>query len=171
MNADGSYPTDPTYSGIAVAAEETTTAAQQTQTFAIENVASTSENTSYKLVIKKDIHIAYTIEGIKVGDGDVNLADLAWSDSTKTTVITTGVITMCVGDLDRNGAVNSTDASLLCDSKNYNKDAGDADATQCDIDGNESINSSDLSILVSTDNYNKTDLQFVFTVNSKTVNS
>jgi hypothetical protein len=163
--ADGQYSTTPIASGIAVAAADTTTPDQQTQTFVIENVPDTAENTSYKLVIKKDIHLTYTIEGITVSGEDVDLSTKAWKRAGESDDdAIQGVITMAVGDLDGNGAVNSSDLALLSDESTYNLSDTEAEYAQADIDGNASINSGDMSILVSEENYNMQSTQYVFTI-------
>jgi hypothetical protein len=71
---------------------------------------------------------------------------------------------MAVGDFDANGAVNSTDLSMLSDEDNYNAAVGNAVYPQSDIDGNGIINSGDMSILVSAENYNMQSNQFIFTI-------
>ena len=124
--------------------EASTGSGQVTQDFRIEGVA---EGT-YDLKVMKEGHLTYTIQGVVVGNEDLDL----------TTSAKQGVqlITLLAGDMDGNGSINVNDLNTVWNAKNYNKSAQDPTVDSItDIDGNGSINVNDLNIVWNSANYNK----------------
>jgi hypothetical protein len=159
LGGDGEYAETPSYTGVAVEAATSSSAAQQTQSFTISNIV----NGTYKLVIKKSVHLDYVIQGIVINSEDVDLTSRSWGNNQSNVVA--GTISLAAGDCDGNGAINSSDLSAVCDSRTYNESVENALYPQADIDGNGVINSGDASILVSTENYNMQTNRFEFTIN------
>jgi hypothetical protein len=160
-NEDGSFPdlndaaveAKPAYSGVAVAAADTTTSEQQLQEFTIENVPAGT----YMLVIKKQYHLSVTIKGIVVGDSDVTLRTTGDTTSDDDTYLV-----LCAGDMNENGAVNVADLNMVIASGTYGATYEDAENKCSDIDGSGSITVTDRNIVTSSDNYGKANSDFVF---------
>lgn len=150
MGDDGEYTTNATYTGTAVEAQATTSAAKQIQTFSISGV----ETGQYKLVIKKSCHLDFTVLGVNVVDSNLDLQQDS-RDRVQSMV-------MGAGDVDGNGNINYSDANIVTNINNYNKlVATGVRNEKADIDGNGNINFSDKNIITNALNYNKSNKDFV----------
>lgn len=104
------------------------------------------EAATYDMVISKEGHLTYTITGIVVADGDIDLtkSEKDYSD-----------IVMIAGDMNGDGYVNSDDLNEVWNAGNYNKSVGQAANSITDIDGDGYVNANDLNIVWNAVNYNK----------------
>lgn len=153
-NETSAYAATATYTGTAIEGTTELPSGRQTQTFTIEGIA----DGTYKLRIKKDYHLTITINNVTVNGDDLDLTATTMPAAVQS-------ITMVPGDIDRNGAVNSTDLGLITNTANYNKvNAADARNPEADIDGNGSINSADKGIITNVNHYNKMERQFEYTI-------
>jgi hypothetical protein len=143
LGGDNEYGTTPAYTGTAVEASATTTSSMQTQIFTIEGIPSGT----YKLVLKKIAHLNYTVNGVVVGDSDVDLRE----DSRERAQS----MRMGAGDLDGNGRINVSDINMVTATSTYNKTSEQAVNKIADIDGSGAITVTDKNIISSTNNYNK----------------
>lgn len=113
-------------------------ASRHTQNLLISNVP----NGTYKLVIKKAAHITYTVLGVVVNDGNVNLTDHV------------GTISMAAGNVDKSDTVNGDDKNVLKDAANWwNTPSGTGWNPELDINGDDIINGDDVNIVVMTENW------------------
>ena len=108
---------------------------QVTQDFTLTGVASGT----YDLAVTKAGHLTYTITGVVVGTGNVDLA----ADTSK--VYST--ITLLAGDVDQDGNINESDVSVIRYASNINKPVSSAANPLADVDGDGNVNESDVSIV------------------------
>ena len=108
---------------------------QATQDFTLTGVASGT----YDLVVTKAGHLTYTITGVKVESGNVDLtADASKAYST---------IALLAGDVDQDGNINESDVSVIRYASNINKPVSSAANPLADVDGDGNVNESDVSIV------------------------
>ncbi len=115
----------------------TASGAQVTHGFTFSGVV----NGTYDLVIIKAAHLTYTIKGVVVRDGNV---DLSGRD-----------ITMPVGDLNGDGIIDVSDLNIIWNASNYNKQTSMAEDPLTDLNGDGIVDVSDLNTLWNATNYNK----------------
>ena len=108
---------------------------QKAQSFSFDAVAAGT----YDLVVTKLGHLTYTITGVKVESGNVDLA----ADTSK--VYST--ITLLAGDVDQDGNINESDVSVIRYASNINKPVSSAANPLADVDGDGNVNESDVSIV------------------------
>ena len=113
---------------------------QVTQSFTLAGVASGT----YDLVVTKAGHLTYTITGVVVGTGNVDLT----ADTSK--VYST--ITLLAGNMDGNNAINLQDLNQF--RSNFGKAGSSITNSNADIDGNATVNLQDLNVFRS--NFGKT---------------
>ena len=113
---------------------------QATQNFTLTGVASGT----YDLVVTKAGHLTYTITGVVVGAGNVDLT----ADTSK--VYST--ITLLAGNMDGNNAINLQDLNQF--RSNFGKAGSSITNSNADIDGNATVNLQDLNVFRS--NFGKT---------------
>ena len=89
----------------------TTGSGQKAQDFTFEAVA----KGTYDLVVTKPGHLTYTVKGVVVGDGPLDL--------TKHSNAAISTITLLCGDIDGNGFINSTDLGIVLQGQHYGKSA------------------------------------------------
>ena len=116
---------------------------QKEQSFSISTVAPGT----YDLVVTKPGHLTYTVKGVVVGDGPLDL--------TKHSKAAISTITLLCGDIDGNGFINSTDLGIILKGQNYGKSTATAGDKAADLDGNGFINSTDLGIVLQGQHYGK----------------
>ena len=123
--------------------DPTTGSGQKEQNFSFDAVAAGT----YDLVVTKPGHLSYTVKGVVVGDGPLNL--------TKHSNAAISTITLLCGDIDGNGFINSTDLGIILKGQNYGKSTATAGDKAADLDGNGFINSTDLGIVLQGQHYGK----------------
>lgn len=149
MGGDGEYETTPSYTGTAVeAVTEGQTCGQHQQWFGISNIA----NGTYRIVLKKECHLTYTISNVTVNGNNL---DLRIKESLNP-------ITLLAGDVTGDGVIESADQSLVVDIGNYFKDNAVAVNPETDIDGDGITESTDQSILLSNYFISSGDMVFDF---------
>ena len=122
---------------------KTTGSGQVPQSFSFPAVA----KGTYDLVVTKPGHLSYTVTGVVVGDGPLDL--------TKHSNAAISTITLLCGDIDGNGFINSTDLGIILKGQNYGKSTATAGDKAADLDGNGFINSTDLGIVLQGQHYGK----------------
>ena len=122
---------------------KTTGSGQKEQSFNFDTVAPGT----YDLVVTKPGHLTYTVKGVVVGDGPLDL--------TKHSNAAISTITLIPGDLNNDGSVNTQDYQILTSPSNYGKSASLAAVKVADINGDGSINTQDYQILTSPSHYGK----------------
>ena len=122
---------------------KTTGSGQKEQNFSFPAVAAGT----YDLVVTKPGHLSYTVKGVVVGDGPLDL--------TKHGNAAISTITLLCGDIDGNGFINSTDLGIILKGQNYGKSTATAGDKVADLDGNGFINSTDLGIVLQGQHYGK----------------
>ena len=123
---------------------------QKEQTFSFDAVAAGT----YDLVVTKPGHLSYTVKGVVVGDGPLDL--------TKHSNAAISTITLLCGDIDGNGFINSTDLGIILKGQNYGKSTATAGDKAADLDGNGFINSTDLGIVLQGQHYGKSAISVSF---------
>ena len=126
-----------------VTIDPTTGSGQKEQNFSFNVVAPGT----YDLVVTKPGHLSYTVKGVVVGDGPLDL--------TKHSNAAISTITLLCGDIDGNGFINSTDLGIILKGQNYGKSTATAGDKAADLDGNGFINSTDLGIVLQGQHYGK----------------
>ena len=121
----------------------TTGSGQKAQDFTFEAVA----KGTYDLVVTKPGHLTYTVKGVVVGDGPLDLTTMTGKPYS--------TITLIPGDLNNDGSVNTQDYQILTSPSNYGKSASLAAVKVADINGDGSINTQDYQILTSPSHYGK----------------
>ena len=116
---------------------------QKEQSFSISTVAPGT----YDLVVTKDAHLTYTVKGVVVGDGPLDLTTMT-GKSYQT-------ITLLCGDINGDGSINEDDVSIIRYANNINKSTADADNKLADINGDGSVNEDDVSIVRYSSHINK----------------
>ena len=130
--------------------DPTTGSGQKEQNFSFDTVAAGT----YDLVVTKPGHLSYTVKGIVVGDGPLDL--------TKHSNAAISTITLLCGDIDGNGFINSTDLGIILKGQNYGKSTATAGDKAADLDGNGFINSTDLGIVLQGQHYGKSAVSVSF---------
>ena len=123
---------------------------QAEQNFSFDTVAAGT----YDLVVTKPGHLSYTVKGVVVGDGPLDL--------TKHSNAAISTITLLCGDIDGNGFINSTDLGIILKGQNYGKSTATAGDKAADLDGNGFINSTDLGIVLQGQHYGKSAVSVSF---------
>ena len=123
---------------------------QTTKTFRILNVTPGR----YDLVVSKPGHLSYTVKGVIVANGELDL--------TKHSNAAISTITLIPGDLNNDGSVNTQDYQILTSPSNYGKSASLAAVRVADINGDGSINTQDYQILTSPSHYGKSAVSVSF---------
>ena len=129
---------------------KTTGSGQKDQNFSFPAVAAGT----YDLVVTKPGHLSYTVKGVVVGDGPLDL--------TKHSNAAISTITLLCGDIDGNGFINSTDLGIILKGQNYGKSTATAGDKAADLDGNGFINSTDLGIVLQGQHYGKSAVSVSF---------
>ena len=118
---------------------------QTAKTFRILNVTPGR----YDLVVSKPGHLTYTVKGVIVANGELDL--------TKHTNAAIRTITLPAGDVNGDGTINSKDLNEIWSPANYLKNVTDAGVNPfTDLNGDGTINSKDLNIVWKAENYLKT---------------
>ena len=128
----------------------TTGSGQVPQNFSFPAVAAGT----YDLVVTKDAHLSYTVKGVVVGDGPLDLTTMTGKAYQ--------TITLLCGDIDGNGFINSTDLGIILKGQNYGKSTATAGDKAADLDGNGFINSTDLGIVLQGQHYGKSAVSVSF---------
>ena len=123
--------------------DPTTGSGQKEQNFSFPAVAAGT----YDLVVTKPGHLTYTVKGVVVGDGPLDLTTMTGKPYS--------TITLIPGDLNNDGSVNTQDYQILTSPSNYGKSASLAAVKVADINGDGSINTQDYQILTSPSHYGK----------------
>ena len=121
----------------------TTGSGQVPQNFSFPAVAPGT----YDLVVTKAAHLTYTVKGVVVGDGPLDL--------TKHGNAAIRNITLLCGDINGDGSINEDDVSIIRYANNINKSTADADNKLADINGDGSVNEDDVSIVRYSSHINK----------------
>ena len=122
---------------------KTTGSGQVTQNFSIPAVAAGT----YDLVVTKSAHLSYTVKGVIVANGELDL--------TKHGNAAIRNITLLCGDINGDGSINEDDVSIIRYANNINKSTADADNKLADINGDGSVNEDDVSIVRYSSHINK----------------
>ena len=128
----------------------TTGSGQKAQDFTFDAVA----KGTYDLVVTKPGHLTYTVKGVVVGDGPLDLTTMTGKAYQ--------TITLLCGDIDGNGFINSTDLGIILKGQNYGKSTATAGDKAADLDGNGFINSTDLGIVLQGQHYGKSAVSVSF---------
>ena len=142
--------------GYTEASYETTIAAdsgsgQKAQDFSFPAVAAGT----YDLVVTKPGHLTYTVKGVVVGDGPLDL--------TKHSNAAISMITLLCGDINGDGWVNSTDLGEILQGQNYGKQTTVAGVNKkADLNGDGWVNSTDLGIVLQSQHYGKSAVSVSF---------
>ena len=139
--------TEPSYE---TTIDPTTGSGQKEQTFSFNAVAAGT----YDLVVTKPGHLTYTVKGVIVANGELDL--------TKHSNAAISTITLLCGDIDGNGFINSTDLGIILKGQNYGKSTATAGDKAADLDGNGFINSTDLGIVLQGQHYGKSAISVSF---------
>jgi hypothetical protein len=131
-----------------IAAETANTSGQHTQQFEITGVPAGK----YKLVIRKKIHVDFTILGITINGSDVDLT----SDTRLTADGTSGKyqIVMGAGDVNGDNRINDTDDGYVTAAENWNMTIDKAETPEANVNGDNNINDTDSSIITSAEFFN-----------------
>ena len=116
---------------------------QTTKTFRILNVTPGR----YDLVVSKPGHLSYTVKGVIVANGELDL--------TKHSKAAISTITLLCGDINGDGSINEDDVSIIRYANNINKSTAVADNKLADINGDGSVNEDDVSIVRYSSHINK----------------
>ena len=116
---------------------------QTTKTFRIPNVAPGR----YDLVVSKPGHLSYTVKGVVVSNGELDLTAHRKAE--------VAVITLPAGDVNGDGTINSEDLNMVWKPSNYLKGADTAENAITDVNGDGTINSEDLNVIWMPANYLK----------------
>ena len=119
---------------------------QLEQSFSIDSV----NPDTYDLVVTKAGHLTYTITGVVVGDGGLDLTGNA-NAAIK-------LITLLCGDVTGDHRINNLDYAAVMDPDNFNKLTSVAGVNKdADLDGNGSVNNMDYAIIMDPKHFNKID--------------
>ena len=116
---------------------------QTTKTFRIPNVAPGR----YDLVVSKPGHLSYTVKGVQITNGELDLTAHRKAEI--------AVITLPAGDVNGDGTINSEDLNMVWKPSNYLKGASAAENRITDVNGDGTINSEDLNVIWMPANYLK----------------
>jgi len=129
----------------------TTGSVQEEQNFSFDAVA----KGTYDLVVTKPGHLTYTVKGVVVGDGPLDL--------TKHSNAAISMITLLCGDINGDGWVNSTDLGEILQGQNYGKQTTVAGVNKkADLNGDGWVNSTDLGIVLQSQHYGKSAVSVSF---------
>ena len=124
---------------------------QKAQDFSFPAVAAGT----YDLVVTKPGHLTYTVKGVVVGDGPLDL--------TKHSNAAISMITLLCGDINGDGWVNSTDLGEILQGQNYGKQTTVAGVNKkADLNGDGWVNSTDLGIVLQSQHYGKSAVSVSF---------
>ena len=141
------YP-EPSYETIIGA---TNGSGQVEQNFSFPAVAAGT----YDLVVTKPGHLTYTVKGVVVGDGPLDL--------TKHSNAAISTITLLCGDIDGDGWIDFSDYQELLKSTNYGKQTSAVGVNKiADLDGDAWVDFSDYQILLSSQHYGKSTVSVSF---------
>ena len=126
-----------------VTTDTSTGSGQTTQTFRILNVTPGR----YDLVVSKPGHLSYTVKGVVVSNGELDLTAHRKAE--------VAVITLPAGDVNGDGTINSEDLNMVWKPSNYLKGADTAENAITDVNGDGTINSEDLNVIWMPANYLK----------------
>ena len=126
-----------------VTTDTSTGSGQTTQTFRFETV----EPGTYDLVVSKSAHLSYTVKGVVVTGGDLDLTQHEKAEI--------AAITLPAGDVNGDGTINSEDLNMVWKPSNYLKGADTAENAITDVNGDGTINSEDLNVIWMPANYLK----------------
>ena len=126
-----------------VTTDTSTGSGQATQTFRFETV----EPGTYDLVVSKSAHLGYTVKGVVVSNGDLDLTQHEKAEI--------AAITLPAGDVNGDGTINSEDLNMVWKPSNYLKGADTAENPITDVNGDGTINSEDLNVIWMPANYLK----------------
>lgn len=119
---------------------------QVTQTFEIADVPAGT----YDVVVTKAVHLTYKVTGVVVAGADIDFTaatDKAYSN-----------ISMIVGKITDDAAVNSDDLNTVWNAANYLKSAtAEGVNPDTDVNGDGTVNSDDLNTVWNAANYLKTE--------------
>ena len=122
----------------------TTGSGQKAQDFTFEAVA----KGTYDLVVTKPGHLTYTVKGVVVGDGPLNLTTMTGKPYQ--------TITLLCGDINGDSWINSTDLGVVLQGQNYGKQTTVAGVNgKADLNGDGWVNSTDLGIVLQGQHYGK----------------
>ena len=116
-------------------ADDYTAAVGADGTWSMETVAAGT----YTLLIRKPGALYYQKNHFVVGDEPVEYK----------------AVTLPVGDLNLDGKVTATDQNVVLSSKNYNKNAEDAEKAYADLNHDGKVTAADQNTILSSKNYNK----------------
>ena len=117
---------------------------QVTQDFNLDTVAAGT----YDLVVTKPGHLTYTVKGVVVGDGPLDLTTMTGKPYS--------TITLLCGDIAKNGYIDFADYQELLSPANYGKKTTDTGVNElADLNGNGYIDFADYQILLSSQHYGK----------------
>ena len=140
--------TEPSYETIIGA---TNGSGQKEQSFSFDAVAAGT----YDLVVTKPGHLTYTVKGVVVGDGPLDL--------TKHSNAAISTITLLCGDIDGDGWIDFSDYQELLKSTNYGKQTSAVGVNKiADLDGDAWVDFSDYQILLSSQHYGKSTVSVSF---------
>ncbi|MBE6617810.1 MAG: hypothetical protein E7627_07740 [Ruminococcaceae bacterium] len=114
-----------------------------TQTFELSGVAPGT----YDLVVTKAGHLGYTVTGVVVSRGNIDLT------TNEDPLI--AEMKLCAGDINGDECIDIKDLTLLTSDNTYNLTADTAVTKNADINGDGAYDVKDLIILTSDDNYSK----------------
>ena len=126
-----------------VTTDTSTGSGQTTKTFRILNVTPGR----YDLVVSKPGHLSYTVKGVIVSNGELDLTAHRKAEI--------AVITLPAGDVNGDGTINSEDLNMVWKPSNYLKGASAAENRITDVNGDGTINSEDLNVIWMPANYLK----------------
>ena len=126
-----------------VTTDTSTGSGQTTQTFRFETV----EPGTYDLVVSKSAHLGYTVKGVVISGGDLDLTQHEKAEI--------AAITLPAGDVNGDGTINSEDLNMVWKPSNYLKGADTAENPITDVNGDGTINSEDLNVIWMPANYLK----------------
>ena len=123
---------------------KTTGSSQVTQNFTLAGVLPGT----YDLVVTKPGHLTYTVTGVVVGDGPLDLTAMTGKPYQ--------TITLLCGDINGDGWINSTDLGEILQGQNYGKQTTVAGVNKkADLNGDGWVNSTDLGTVLQSQHYGK----------------
>ena len=109
---------------------------QKEQNFSFPAVAAGT----YDLVVTKPGHLSYTVKGVVVGDGPLDL--------TKHSNAAISTITLLAGDVNGDGSITESDVSVIRLAANINKTTSTPGVNKlADVNGDGSVTESDVSVV------------------------
>ena len=108
----------------------------------------------YDLLVTKEVHTAYEIKGITVGNDPLRLTEHENENVSKITLIS--------GDVNGDGCVDLQDVAILTSAATYSKSYEEAASKSADVNGDKCFDLQDLAIITSAGNYGKTKIQIEY---------